>query len=357
MKVVVFTEPCKVVLEEREMPTIGPEDILVKTQVSIISTGTEMAVYKGIGIHAEEDSLMQWWLPPSLRSRRVVNGYTSKTPPVPEYPITHGYLNAGEIVKVGEKVQGYQVGERVVYEAPHQEYYAVSYLSSRLVKIPDNISYEEAALNPDIRTAVYALQRGKIKLGELVAVLGQGLMGLLFTQIAKVSGARKVFVTDILDGRLKIAKEIGADEAINPLKEDLLKHIMKATNSRGVDLVIETVGTQETLKQAMKIAGVRGRIVIFALYRTAIGLALGTDFHFKELELLGTKWAFAAARPYHFFKELEKRNSEYAMWLLSEGKVKVKPLISHRLTVKEINNAYKRILEKPNQTITVAIRW
>jgi len=129
------------------------------------------------------------------------------------------------------------------------EYVAVP--AEKCYKIPDNVSFEEGSTAEPLSVGLHAVNRASIGLGDAVVVLGAGVIGLMSVQAAKIAGAAKVLVTDLFDYRLKLARKLGADAVINVKEEDPVKVVMELTDGKGVDAILEAVGIQKTMQQAM----------------------------------------------------------------------------------------------------------
>lgn len=131
--------------------------------------------------------------------------------------------------------------------------------------IPDTVSYVEGALLEPLGVALHAVDLAKIRIGDTVAVLGVGAIGLLIVRAAKLAGAGKVFATDILRNRLDFALRYGADEVFDASECDPVEEIMRATKKRGVDVAIEAAWADRTVDQAVEVAKHGGRVVIVGI--------------------------------------------------------------------------------------------
>jgi len=190
-----------------------------------------------------------------------------------------------------------------------------------LAKVPDGVSdYEAAAIQP--LSSCVAVVKPAIRMGDTVAVIGQGSMGLTTMQVSRVSGAKLVVATDIREESVQISRELGADLVVNASTEDPVKRIMEITDNEGVDVVFETSGGSPKLglsgstglMQAIRMAKPSGRIVPVALYAS---LTVDfTDVGWRNLILPAGE-------------NLEIL--EHAISLVSSGRVKLKPLITHIL--------------------------
>jgi len=269
-------------------------------------------------------------------------------PPTAGSPKAMGHEFSGIVHDTGRKVKDLEVGDRITcetrvpgcgncplcrstqdYICPHTEIKmwsgltggaATRYLAlpaKRVHKIPKNVSMEEAAVTEPSSIAYHAMvDRGHVFAGESVAILGSGAIAILAAQIAKVHGASPVIMTglNIDKWRLKVGKQLGADVVVNVEEEDLAKTVNDLTDGLGVDLAVEASGSNKAADQAVEIVRPGGRVVIF-----------GGGFP----KAPPSAWPLIG-------KEIEIRFSNghtYNSWtkalkLISEGKIKVKPLIS-----------------------------
>jgi len=319
MKRVVIKGPYHVKIENVETPSLGSKDVLVKTKVSGISSGTEMALYKGAH--------------PNLKTKKW--GYWT------DYPIYPGYEIAGVVVKVGKDVQDFSNGDRVIGLGSHGEYAKISV--NELAKLPDNIGFEESTLAVLGATTMHAVRRANIEYRDTVTILGAGVVGILAMQHAKLSGAGIVIVVDLDRERLKIADELDADYTINARIDNPVKKVWEITGI-GSDVVIEATGNPEAVKQSLLLARDRGRIVILGYHTKPIELLLGDDFYHKELEVRATRATGPMpGLPYSYVKWTSDKNLKEAVKLISSNDLKVRKMITHNFKYSEIDKVYEGI--------------
>lgn len=183
---------------------------------------------------------------------------------------------------------------------------------------------------------------GRVSTGNTVAILGAGPIGLCTFQAVIASGASKVFITDIRDHLLKCAKRLGATEVVNAADEDPVKKILELTDGRGTDIVIEAVGSRDTIRQTFEIAGKGGRIVL-------IGALTEDECQIRTLNILSKELTI---------KGLFRYANTYptAISLVSSGRIDLKPLITHIFPLEQIHKAFKIASEKSEDAIKVIIR-
>lgn len=271
----VFYEKEKMDLKSVEVPSIGPDQILVRVKACGIC-GSDVAYYYGM---------------------------SSLETPTGKGPLILGHEFTGEVVDVGqipEKMGLFNKGDRVVLDPVQYcnaceickrgmpnlcekkqvlgvstnggfAEYCVSHYTG-VHKIPDGVTYDQAALTEPLACAVYGVKNMQIQLGDFVVVMGGGVIGSMMLQLAKSSGAGKVVLVETLDYRLDIGKKLGADYLFNVSDKDspyytanLKKEIEERTGGRYADAAIVATGSVPAMEQALDITGRRARVVYFGL--------------------------------------------------------------------------------------------
>jgi L-iditol 2-dehydrogenase len=202
-----------------------------------------------------------------------------------------------------------------------------------LRRIPEGMDYESAAMVEPVAVAVRAVRRGGIQAGERVLVFGAGNIGLLVIQVARTLGAGRVVVTDILPERLTLAAKLGADQAIDVRfpKNELEKQF---------DIVIDGVGSEASVQDAVLACARGGRIVVYGVPQGDIVLALKVAFS-KDITL-------ATSRLYD-------ADFSSAIRLMAEGKICVRDIITHRITLAEAPPLIFRVLDGGERAIKIMI--
>lgn len=216
------------------------------------------------------------------------------------------------------------------------EYLLIPFESIRtgvICEIPENLSYEEAALIEPISCCLHAQTLVKVGAGDTVTIIGAGPMGIMHIMMAKALGASKVIVSEISEQRLQTAVDFGANVAVNSVKEDLASRVFEATGRHGADVVIVAVGSQSALEQAFELVSKGGRVCFFAgLPKGKENVALNANIiHYKETLVSGS----FASTPYEFHKTVE---------LAASGKLNMKPIVTHRFTLDEASQAFETAL-------------
>jgi L-iditol 2-dehydrogenase len=209
-------------------------------------------------------------------------------------------------------------------------------------EIPPHVSYEEAAITEPLACVLHGAEEAGVKLGDAVAIIGAGPIGLLHLLTAKRLGVEKAIVIDLVEERLNFAERLGADETINAGKADVVETVRKLTRGYGADVVIEAIGLPSTWEQALKLVTRGGTVLEFG------GCPLGTEIrvnaemlHYGEVRVMG---AFHAT-PLHFRKALN---------LIASRTIDVRPLITRKMKLEEIKEAFE-ILATSKGEIKIAI--
>jgi len=291
-----------------------------------------------------------------------------------------GHELAGEIVEVGDEVTDLKKGDRVVVETVlgddtcewcrAQQYNLCPHLyevreksvsrafaeyvigpAKKFYKLPDHMSFEEAALLDTFSVGLHAMHVTNLSLNDRVAILGAGPIGLGQLQLAKAAGA-KALITDVLDFPLQVAEKLGADVTVNTKTGDAYKSVMEFTGGRGVDIAFECAGGDAlptTLAQATSFARIGGKVALVG----------GFDDGPSTFTL---EWQRIQKGEIQIIP-----SASYALWgiypemvmcldLLAFGKLDAKSLVTHRFPLDQINEAFETAEDKErNNSIFVAV--
>jgi (R,R)-butanediol dehydrogenase / meso-butanediol dehydrogenase / diacetyl reductase len=204
--------------------------------------------------------------------------------------------------------------------------------AERIHPLPDGVSDEEGALVEPLAVAVHAVKTAGLQGGETVVILGAGPIGLLAAQVASAHDAGRIFISEVDDGRLRMAARLKvATElvTIDVKKIDPVDEIGKATGGYGADVVFDAAGVPDSASQVIPLAAIKGRIVMVAIHKKPAEVAF-RDLAYKELTITGTR-IYA------------KGDFEDAIALLAAGKVDVKSLVTHVFPMKEALKAFETV--------------
>jgi len=326
MKAAVYYSLDDVRVEEVPKPKIGPDEILVEM--------------KACGICGSD--LMEWYL-----KNRV--------------PLVLGHEPSGVIVEVGDKVEDFKLGERVfvhhhvacfkchyclrgdytmcekfgqthIHPGGFAQYFRAPApnLQMDTLKIPDNVSFEEATIIEPVACCVRALTKCKVQPGDTVVIIGAGPSGIIHAMLSRSFGASQVIVSDLIKYRLEAAKRFGADLAVNPRSESLVEKVREVTDEMGADMVVVTVPNVKALLEGMDVCRRGGTLCVFA--PTPPNEYMRVSPHrlfFSEIKFI----------PSYSTSHIETR---IALKLISSGRIKAKELITHRFPLNRIEDAFKK---------------
>ncbi|MDX3901251.1 MAG: zinc-binding dehydrogenase [Sphingobium sp.] len=276
-----------------------------------------------------------------------------------------GHELAGEVVEVGDAVVDLKPGDRVVIETVMgdgvcqycavQRYNICEHLydvrtrfvsraygefvcgpERKFYKLPDHVSFEEAALIDTFSVCLHAHHLGQVSVNQKIAIIGAGPIGLGQLQLAKLSGA-DVLIADLVDSSLDLAKELGADVVVNSGREDLAAQVMAFTGGRGADICFECAGGDSmprTLPLATRIVRRGGKVVVvggFDAGETAIPL------EWQRIQMSEIQIILSASFAYHGIYPEQAMVLE----LLAKGKLNARKLITHRFALDQINEAFE----------------
>jgi 2-desacetyl-2-hydroxyethyl bacteriochlorophyllide A dehydrogenase len=325
LKKVTFNDSKAEIVEE-EIPSLEPHQILVKTRVSLISPGTERA------------ALTRLWDDPGFRA-------------------SPGYALAGDVIEVGNQVNGFMVGDRIITLKNHASYSITSTEPWITLKIPDGVSYETATFLPLASVALHAMRRSELKLGDNFAVIGAGIIGLIAIQLARMDGAWQVIAIDLAENRLSLARGYGADVTINPDKEEAVARIFDETNGSGARTILEATGNTFVIPMALKIAAIGERIVCVGVIEEKAPIALHKEFIQRELSLIAAFQPFCPITDNTYWRWTQQENRRYLLELMKAGKLQVGEMITHRFNAIYAPDVYEKVKTGDQEMLGAVLEW
>jgi len=225
------------------------------------------------------------------------------------------------------------------------EYVRVPDAMVNLAPVPDSLTDEQVLMCPDIMsTGFSAAERGKVRIGDVVAVFAQGPIGLCATAGAKLSGATTIIGVDGLPERLEIAKKLGATHTVDFRKTDPVEEIMRITDGRGVDVAIEALGTQTTFEACLRVLRPGGTLSSLGVYSSDLRIPLD---------------AFAAGLGDHTIVTSlcpgGKERMRRLLNVVESGSVDLRPMVTHRFKLDDIEAAYELFSHQRDGVLKVAI--
>ena len=341
-KELLFNDVREVAFQELTLPELKPNEIRIKTLYSGISSGTEMATYRGT------TPFLKKTFDPELKL--FIESENSSW----EYPQKSGYANVGKVIEVGEAVSRFKGGEIVFTYEPHQTEVVVD--ENAPLILPQGVNPEHGVVTALLGVAYNAILDARIVLGETVVVFGLGVAGQLIIQLAKMSGAKCVIGVDLIEKRLECAKQSGADITINPSKsKNVAREIRELTNNRGADVVIECSGSTFALNEAIKTAGFQSTVVTVSFYSSneGKGLYLGEEFHHNRIKLVSSQ--AAGVNPELSARWNAQRKIESAVELLP--KLKLENMLTTFFDFDDASKAYDKVDKHPEEDIQVVLKY
>jgi len=333
----VMTSPHEITFREIDIPQPQADQVLVKIK-KIGVCGSDIHVYHG-------------------------------THPYTPYPVTQGHEVSGQIVEVGEAVKGLEVGQKVTIEpqvfcgrcypclhgkynlcenlkvmgfqttGTASEYFAVD--SSKVTPLPEDMTYNQGAMIEPLAVTVHAAKRFPDVKGCKAVVLGCGPIGILLIQSLKAFGAAEVMATDVSDKRLELAKEMGADHVYNTMNKDFGEALLESFGPDKADVMYDCAGNDITMNQAILNARKGSTIILVAVFGKMANVDLA-KLNDSELDLNTT---------------MMYRHEDYvdAIRFVSEGKIRLEPLMSNHFALKDYLAAYQYIDDNRETTMKVLI--
>ncbi len=335
----VIREPFQVEVREVDLPDPAPNQILVKTEVSAVSPGTELAVYTGTHQWLRDPNLPDW-----------------------KFPFRSGYSAAGTVAAVGSDVRGCRPGDRVSYPGNHAsaELLTLGHERGRLWKLPPKLDAEKASLACIARYGMGASIRAGVTLGRSAAVLGLGVIGQFALRCLIAAGAYPVVGVDSVKMRREAALAAGADHVIDPGSDNGRAELDRFLGARGAEVVADATGIPDAVPAAMALACDGGQVVVVGSPRgRAKEVNFYDDLHRRYLEVTGAHGNMLF-EPAHTRLAGAWDISKAQHWLLAalaSGRLSVAGLVTQRIAPEQLGTAYEGLLKKKDEYLGVVVRW
>ena len=328
---VVFTGPKQVELREVKMSAPGPGQVLIKSVLTQVSTGTELTILIG-----------------EYPQGSVWANYG-------QYPFNAGYSNIGRVIDVGQGVNRSLIGRLVGSPTCHAHYVICEH--EALYLLPDGIKAEQAVFFTIAEIVMNGVRLANIEPGEIVAVFGLGLLGQFVIQFCRFCGGWPVIAVDPVEFRRTLAKQSGAHYALDPLHTDLEAKIKDITKERMCDVAFEVTGIPNEIGRQLGLLRERGREIILSSPRGVSTI----DFH--DLVNRPSRMIIGAHNFSHpkvgttYNQWTVARNTELFFSLLQAGIFTTAHLVSHRFQWKEAVKAYHMLMEDRSKALGVIFDW
>lgn len=331
-KKIVFTAPGKVELQEDDIDLSAVPDghAVVRTHYSLISAGTELACLSG----------NETWF-------RMPGG--------------SGYTSVGEIVSVGKDVTGFKPGDIVFQYGSHSEY-VVKPVNGIFLKVPGGLDEKLVPFARMASIAMTSLRVSEIELGDGVALIGQGIVGIMAAQLAKLQGAT-VIAADVSAKRLALARACGIEHCLNPNQCNLREKVMELTNGNGVFALIDATGNPKVIVESLPLIGKLGELILLGSPRGEYQGDITDLLNYSHLWPRGCvtfkgahEWRYPLKHD-NFVKHSLERNTRIVFDLMLSNRLLVNPLVSHVLKPAQAQQAYDGLRLKKDEYHGVIFDW
>jgi 2-desacetyl-2-hydroxyethyl bacteriochlorophyllide A dehydrogenase len=336
----VILEPYKVGVREVEIPEPGPNQILVAAEYSGISAGTELAVYTGSHQWLKDPNMPDW-----------------------KFPFRSGYSAAGRVLKVGKDFPGgFQEGDRVSFPGNHAsaELFTVGHERCRVWKMPDDLSFEKAAVACIARYGLGASIRAGLTLGRSAAVLGLGIIGQFASRCLMAAGASPVVGIDEVAMRRDAVKAAGIDHVIDPKAGDVKQQLAAALGTKGAEIIVDATGVPAAIPTAMSLACDAGQVIVVGSPRgIAKEVNFYDDLHRRYIEVSGAHGNMLF-EPAHIRLNGAWDIHKAQHWLLRQlanGRLSLAGLVRHTITPEQLGDAYEGLLKNKDEYLGVVMKW
>ncbi len=335
---VVITRKDEVGLQDGEIngEDLKADEVLIETESTFISAGTELANYTG-----REPKV---WIPGSWCA----------------YPWKSGYANVGTVRACGSSVSQVVPGQRVFSFTRHGSMVIEDLSSMMVIPVPAELDSGLAAASRMAGVSLSSLIVAELVGDPWVVVYGLGMVGNTAAQAFAIRGCRVIGV-DPVEKRRQLARECGIERTIGGDPESVLSEIRKITGGRMGDIVVESVGPSAVVREALKATATLGQLILLGTPRAPMQTDLSeflSDVHLRGIVIRGAlEWRLPMYDPLHArtFSQFSKQEMIFS-WLL-EGKLKIEPMISHRLRPEDIKEAYEGLLHDSGQYTGVVLDW
>ncbi|VTT88187.1 Threonine dehydrogenase and related Zn-dependent dehydrogenases [Halorubrum sp. DM2] len=334
-RAVEFVGPERVDVVAIDDPVPAPDEVVVEATVSAVSAGSELLAYRG---ELDPDTVADEELP-------SLDGDLS-------YPLRYGYAAVGRVTAVGDAVDPAWRDRTVFAFNPHESRFAVS--PDALYPVPDGVGPETATLFANAETAVSLTLDAAPRIGERVAVFGEGVVGLLTTALLARSGAETVVAVEPREDRRSLAAEFGADAVVDPSRHDGRAGVVDAVREHtdGVDLAVEVSGRPETLETAVETTRFDGRVVVGSWYGTKrADLGFGDHFHRGRVTVRSSQVSTIAPELRGRWDRERRRETAWReLRRLNDDLDVTDRLVTDRVPVADAPSAYRRLADERDAT-------
>lgn len=328
---VFFTGKSQLVVEEHPLPPLGPKDVRVRTELTLISAGTEMICLDRLfapGTHWDQ------WV---------------------QYPFGSGYNLVGRVAEVGPEVETVRLGERVAVRANHQ---AIAQAPEHTVyPVPEGVTPETAVWFGMSKIAQNGVRRAEHALGETVAIIGLGMLGQLVTQYLRLLGAYDVIAVDTSPFRLELAARSGATQGVQAPAKEAQQTVLDLTEGKGAHTVYDITGVAAVFEQALPMARRFGKLLLLGDTGTPSEQRLTGHAVLKGLRIIGAHDSNPPAESGDHGYWDERRMTELFFRYLARGDIRLDHLNTHRFPAAQAAEAYATLRTRRDRSMGVLLEW
>jgi 2-desacetyl-2-hydroxyethyl bacteriochlorophyllide A dehydrogenase len=333
--------PRRVMLVEEPEQPLGPSEVRIRTLLSGISSGTELAAYRGSSpfLHKQWDADLRLFVDDAqLRER---------------YPLTTwGYEEVGDVVERGPQA-ALPIGTRIYGTWGHRSHHVATAEWAADRVLPPDVDPALGIFSHIGATALNAVLDAAPRLGETVAVFGLGVVGQLIAQLLKLAGARVIGV-EPLASRAALARSLGTHDVIDPTSDSAAERIKHLTDSRGADVCVEASGVPAALHEAVRACAPSARVIAVGFYQAgADPLRLGEEFHHNRVSIVSSQ--IGSVAPELSTRWDRRRLVRTVMRLAIEGQLRCTDLITHRAPIADAPSLFRLLDEHPAEVLQAVL--
>ena len=350
MKQLVATAPQTLEFLEYEDSPIGANEILVKVRFASPKHGSEIADFRGLSPFIKENYDTEWQL--FLPRKKGDEGGVA----FGKWNV--GNMVVGEVIESGKAVNEFQPGDMICTYGGIRETVIVNAVDNhRLYKLPKNVPWQNALCYDPAQFALGGIRDGNVRPGDYVAVFGLGAIGQIAVQLAKKLGASIVVAIDPIQTRRDVALKHGADYVLNPMEADAGLELKKCSNKKGMDVIIETSGSQQALQASLRGLAYGGTISYVAWPKEfAAGLNLGREAHYNNATIIFSR---VASEPLPDYPRWNRKRIEATVWqLIVNSYINCLDIINPVVPFSEAATAYSiNVDQHPEKSIKLGISF
>jgi 2-desacetyl-2-hydroxyethyl bacteriochlorophyllide A dehydrogenase len=330
---IVFSAPRTVEITNLEISAPASGQVLIRTEHSLISTGTETIV---LGGDFEPGSHWDQWV---------------------KYPFYPGYCAVGLVEAVGEGVKKYQVGDRIAARTPHTQFALIQENDPRAVLVPDGVSPQDVPWFGMACIAQIGVRRAAHQLGDAVVIIGAGLLGQLVTQYLNLSGAREIIVVDTAPKRLELARSHGATQTLQMGVAEAKAEVWKLTKGLGADVVYDITGHSAVFAHALGLVRNFGKLQLLGDASHPSQQCLTPDVLSRGIQITGAHDNYPPPMASDRDPWSHKAMAQLFFLYLKQKRMRVSDLVSHSFPPADASFAYEMLRYDRATALGVLFNW